>query len=171
MIGFRMLSRIQTVGAFPISHVLPKLIMMAKGFLPLEDEVLQYYFAKHVTGGLLSKEDIRVLTICLRKMLVLDPNNRAHANVLLQDPWFVRSAYFERDPTMSLSLKSKSPCGTQDCRFAKSKVDRINEIVKRQVACSGAVLRTGLEQACNFSSLNFNCRTMKPRCHLTQENP
>ncbi len=115
-----MLSRIQMVSPLPISNVLPNVkpngVMNAgaNGFLPLEDEVLQYYFAKHVTGGLLSKEDIRVLTICLRKMLVLDPNNRAQADVLLQDPWFMRSAYFERDPTMSLSLKSKSPCGPQD---------------------------------------------------------
>jgi hypothetical protein len=62
-----------------------------------------YYFAEHVTGGLLSNEDIRVPTMYLRKMLVLDPNNRAQTDVLLQDPWFTRSDYV-------LSLKSKSSC-------------------------------------------------------------
>jgi len=85
----------------------------AQGFFPLEDGVPRDYFAKHVICGLLSKEDFRVLTICLRKMLVLDPKNRAQANVLLQDLWFMRSAYFEQDSTASRFLKLKDPCGPQ----------------------------------------------------------
>ncbi len=86
------------------------MIAGANGFLPLEDDVLKYYFANHITGPLLSKEDIRVLTICLRKMLVLDPSDRAQAHVLLQDPWFTRSAYVERNPAI---FQSKSLCGAQ----------------------------------------------------------
>jgi len=43
----------------------------ATGYLPLEDTVLEYYFAEDVKGVLqLTKEDIKVLTTCLRKMLV-----------------------------------------------------------------------------------------------------
>ena len=36
----------------------------------------------------LSKENIKILAACLKKMLVLDPRNRAHAHELLLDPWF-----------------------------------------------------------------------------------
>ena len=118
MIGFRILSRIQTVSsslisnAFQVPNIKANGTMNAdaQGFLPLEAEVFRSYFTKRVTDGLLSKEDIRVLTLCLQKMLVLDPNNRAQANVLLQDPWFMRSGYFEQDSTISLFLKSKKLC-------------------------------------------------------------
>ena len=36
----------------------------------------------------LSNENIKILATCLKKMLVLEPKNRAHAHVLLLDPWF-----------------------------------------------------------------------------------
>jgi len=65
----------------------------ADGCLSLEDDLTQMYFAKHLTSLLpLSKEDIRMLGRCLRKMLVLDPRKRAETDALLQDPWFVRNA-------------------------------------------------------------------------------
>jgi len=63
----------------------------ANELLPLEDELTRYYFAEHITGPLsLNKEDISTLGKCLQRMLVLDPRNRAPANVLLQEPWFAR---------------------------------------------------------------------------------
>ncbi len=42
--------------------------------------LLRSHFAEHSTGVLpLSKEDIKILAICLKRMLVLDPRNRAHS--------------------------------------------------------------------------------------------
>jgi len=64
----------------------------ADGFLSLEDELMRYYFAEHITSPLpLSKEDIMMLGRCLRKILVLDPRKRADTDALLRDPWFARN--------------------------------------------------------------------------------
>ena len=76
-------------------HLLKQLITDAKanGFLPLEDQLARYYFAEYIKGPpTLSKDDIGMLGKCLQKMLVLDPRDRAQTFVLLQDPWFKRSA-------------------------------------------------------------------------------
>jgi len=98
---FSGIRNLQTVSPTPISNIFQSKFKKrdcitdtdADGFLPLEDELTQSYFAEHVTGPLpLSKEDISTLGKCLQKMLVLDPRNRAQTHVLLRDLWFTWSA-------------------------------------------------------------------------------
>ena len=93
-----------TVSSFPISkqNINPNSDIVADSnpFLPLEDAIFRFYFAEHIKGVLpLSKENIKILAACLKKMLVLDPRNRAHAHELLLDPWFTKS-----EPVESLAL-------------------------------------------------------------------
>ena len=59
-------------------------------YFPLEDELLYRYFYTKARFPL-SKRDIRTLGKCLRRMLVLDPRNRAQTHELLEDLWFTRN--------------------------------------------------------------------------------
>jgi hypothetical protein len=63
------------------------------GYLPLEEMVHLFYFG--TKGGHIDPEtldlsvaDTEMLSRCLRRMLVLDPELRAKAMELVDDPWF-----------------------------------------------------------------------------------
>ncbi|KAF8542412.1 kinase-like domain-containing protein [Trichophaea hybrida] len=63
------------------------------GYLPLEEMVHLFYFG--TKGGYIDPEtldlsvaDTEMLSRCLRRMLVLDPELRAKAMELVDDPWF-----------------------------------------------------------------------------------
>ncbi len=60
----------------------------AEGFRPLEQLLRKEYFdtcRRHTTE--LKMEDFQLLTCYLRRMLVIDPEERASLNDLITDPW------------------------------------------------------------------------------------
>ncbi|KXX74834.1 Protein kinase dsk1 [Madurella mycetomatis] len=60
----------------------------AEYFLPLEDELRRSYFEGHDAKTLPLREvEINTLGRYLRKLLVIDPTQRAKAHELLSDPW------------------------------------------------------------------------------------
>jgi serine/threonine protein kinase len=61
----------------------------AEGFSPLEDDVRNSYRGSYRREDLeLGEKELEQLTNLLRRMLVIDPEERAQVTELLDDPWF-----------------------------------------------------------------------------------